>query len=139
MPVCLCSGGVSPQSTMRTCLIFTAVLAAAAALGYAPLRKWAAGHANPFSNVDLSGKTVIVTGANTGIGIETAKQLYSQGANGECCGLRAELHHHAKQRCAVVMACRSAKRCNGAKDRITNEVSGVPGSLETSLVRTAAS
>ena len=33
-----------------------------------------------FPNVNLTGKTVIVTGANTGIGFETAKALAAMGA-----------------------------------------------------------
>lgn len=49
--------------------------------------------------VDLTGKTCIVTGANTGIGKETAAELARRGAH-------------------VIMACRSAERGNAAKQDI---------------------
>jgi len=43
-----------------------------------------------FYNVDLSGKTAIITGANSGIGLETSKALASVG-------------------CRVIMACRNVQ------------------------------
>jgi len=53
-----------------------------------------------FTNpVRADGKVVIVTGANTGIGKETAKELAKRGAH-------------------VYMACRDMKRCNEARDEI---------------------
>mmetsp|Transcript_6167 Transcript_6167/g.9595 ORF Transcript_6167/g.9595 Transcript_6167/m.9595 type:complete len:348 (-) Transcript_6167:51-1094(-) len=55
-------------------------------------------------NVDLSGKLMIVTGANTGIGRETTIALLSMGAD-------------------VVMACRSAKRAADALPEITQRAS----------------
>ena len=48
---------------------------------------------------DLSGKVAIVTGANSGLGFETAKQLASAGAK-------------------VIWACRNMKKCQRAKDKI---------------------
>jgi NAD(P)-dependent dehydrogenase (short-subunit alcohol dehydrogenase family) len=48
---------------------------------------------------DLTGKNVIVTGANTGLGFETTKALASKGAT-------------------VIMACRSNKRATDAKNKI---------------------
>ncbi|XP_063702276.1 retinol dehydrogenase 13-like [Culicoides brevitarsis] len=53
-----------------------------------------------FTNpVRADGKIVVITGANTGIGKETAKELAKRGAH-------------------VYMACRSMKRCEAARDEI---------------------
>ena len=49
--------------------------------------------------MDLSGRFVIITGANTGIGFETARSLASAGAR-------------------VLLACRSAEKASGAVERI---------------------
>eukprot|EP01036_Dinobryon_divergens_P028940 gene28940-37964_t len=57
----------------------------------------------PNKPVDLTGKVYIVTGCNTGIGFETAKQL-------------------AKMNGTVVMACRSIEKANNAKEAIMKEV-----------------
>jgi WW domain-containing oxidoreductase len=54
-------------------------------------------------NVDLSNKNVIVTGANTGIGLETARVLTEHGA-------------------VVYMACRSKERCEAAAKQIRNSL-----------------
>ena len=51
---------------------------------------------------DQSGRTFVVTGANTGIGFETARVLARQGAR-------------------VLLGCRSEKRAAGAIDRIHTE------------------
>ena len=51
---------------------------------------------------DLKGKNIIVTGANTGLGFETAQALAKKGAN-------------------VIMACRSQKRAQEAKDKILSK------------------
>lgn len=60
---------------------------------------------NVFStkNFDLSKKVYIVTGANTGIGYETAKAL-------------------VKMNATVIMACRSAERANQAKNDLLKEL-----------------
>eukprot|EP00588_Corethron_pennatum_P004855 CAMPEP_0194284324 /NCGR_PEP_ID=MMETSP0169-20130528/27333_1 /TAXON_ID=218684 /ORGANISM="Corethron pennatum, Strain L29A3" /LENGTH=356 /DNA_ID=CAMNT_0039030109 /DNA_START=98 /DNA_END=1168 /DNA_ORIENTATION=- len=50
----------------------------------------------------ISGKTVIVTGANSGLGFETARVLAKEGA-------------------VVVMACRSVAKCKAAMDDIRRE------------------
>jgi NAD(P)-dependent dehydrogenase (short-subunit alcohol dehydrogenase family) len=58
--------------------------------------------------VDLSGKHAIVTGANTGIGLETARVLALRG-------------------CSVTMACRNLEKGAGARERV---VAGSGGRVE---------
>nr|XP_012220685.1 PREDICTED: retinol dehydrogenase 12 isoform X2 [Linepithema humile] len=53
------------------------------------------------SKVRLVGKTVIITGANTGIGKETARDLFRRGAR-------------------VILACRDVQRANDALEDIKN-------------------
>lgn len=53
------------------------------------------------STARLDGKTAIITGSNTGIGKETAKDFFKRGAR-------------------VIMACRSTERANQAADDIKN-------------------
>ena len=57
---------------------------------------------------DLTGKTAIVTGANTGIGYYTARELARKGAQ-------------------VVIGCRSDVRGREAVARIKQELKGLPG------------
>ncbi|CAK8674464.1 retinol dehydrogenase 14-like [Clavelina lepadiformis] len=56
-------------------------------------------------DVKLDGKTVIVTGANNGVGFETAKDLAGRGAR-------------------VIMACRNMEKAEEAKQKILEEVKG---------------
>jgi tRNA-binding EMAP/Myf-like protein len=60
---------------------YTVALVAVAA-GLAALRNFIGGATNAYAGESMNGKTVIVTGANTGIGLETAKQLLKQNATG---------------------------------------------------------
>ena len=62
---------------------------------------------------DQSGKTVIVTGANSGIGFESVKALYAKGAY-------------------VILACRDLVKARAAMDRIYKRPS--PGKLEAALL-----
>ena len=62
-------------------------------------------------SLDLSGKTYVVTGGNSGIGVETVKQLAKQGAN-------------------VVLACRRPQEGQQVRERILAE--GVRGTIEVS-------
>jgi retinol dehydrogenase 13 len=48
------------------------------------------------------GKTVIITGADSGIGFETASEMAKRGAK-------------------VIMACRNMEKCEKAKEKIINE------------------
>ncbi|WP_105615492.1 SDR family oxidoreductase [Vallitalea okinawensis] len=62
---------------------------------------------NVTENKDLSGKTYIVTGANSGVGLETTRQLIKQGAH-------------------VVMACRRVK----AGQKVAEEFKSLTGSFD---------
>lgn len=52
---------------------------------------------------DLSGKVMIVTGANSGLGFETTKELARKGAK-------------------VIMACRNPQRADTARKKIVDEI-----------------
>ncbi|SHF99317.1 NAD(P)-dependent dehydrogenase, short-chain alcohol dehydrogenase family [Chryseobacterium arachidis] len=67
---------------------------------------------------DLTGKTAIVTGANTGIGFETAKALYEAGAH-------------------VIVAARDEQKAHTALKKIESEASG-KGTLEVGLLDLAS-
>ena len=62
------------------------------------MRDWAAG-GKCTSEARMDGKTVVITGCNTGIGFETAKDLSKRGAR-------------------VIMACRNMEAANKAADTI---------------------
>lgn len=59
---------------------------------------------------DLTGKTALVTGSNSGIGLETTKALY-------------------KKNCDVIMVVRNEDRGNTTRDSIMKEISGSKGNL----------
>ena len=80
-----------PQSAVESPWLFGGILAGVLGLGSLYLiRKWAAGGVCR-SQARLDGKTVIITGANTGIGLETAVDM-------------------AKRNARVILACRSVER-----------------------------
>ena len=58
--------------------------------------------------IDLSGRVALITGANTGIGLVTARELQKRGAH-------------------VFMACRSVGRARAALDTIRSELGTAPG------------
>src|SRR5690606_19012672 len=66
---------------------------------------------------ELTGKTAIVTGGNTGIGYETAKALYEKGAN-------------------VTIAARDEKKAKAAVEKIKSETQGT-GTLEIGILNLA--
>ncbi len=67
----------------------------------------------------LDGKLVVITGANAGIGKETAAELARRGAN-------------------VIMACRSLERAEQAKADILNDYGeGRPGALTKNIAKSS--
>ena len=60
---------------------------------------------------DLSGRTAVVTGANSGLGLETTRELARKGAR-------------------VVMACRSRDRAERARDDVRRDVPDADLSVE---------
>ena len=80
-----------PQGAVERPWLFGGIVAGVVGLGGLYLiRRWAAGGVCR-SQARLDGKTVIITGANTGIGLETAVDL-------------------AKRNARVILACRSVER-----------------------------
>lgn len=70
---------------------------------------------------DLSGRTAVVTGANSGLGYETTKALAAAG-------------------CRVVMACRSLNKAKGAQAKLIDDLEGdgLDAELEIELVDLAS-
>ncbi|ETV83723.1 hypothetical protein H257_04375 [Aphanomyces astaci] len=66
---------------------------------------------NGYTSVSLKGKVAIVTGANNGIGLETARQLAKQGAH-------------------VVFACRSKERAEAAIKSVAKSVGASAATLQ---------
>ncbi|KAL1517507.1 hypothetical protein ABEB36_001263 [Hypothenemus hampei] len=77
-----------------TCAVFSSILFLFALRKYRE-RKWA----KCLNKISLSGKYVVVTGANSGIGYEIAKELVTRGA-------------------LVVLACRSISKAEETRDKI---------------------
>lgn len=86
----------APISVMWRLLVAVATLVAT--------RRVAAGGSAP-PKVNMSGKTVIVTGANTGCGLQTSLQLAQMGAH-------------------VVMACRNPQLGNAAVATVRSQLQG---------------
>ena len=63
------------------------------------------------NGVDLTGKTAIITGANIGLGKQTAKTMYEQGCN-------------------VVMACRNMTKAEAARKSIMDSTEASTGTIE---------
>ena len=77
-------------ASIQTVGVVVFVVLAVTVIGYRRFRKWIAGRTCR-SQAKLNGKTVIITGANTGIGLETAVDL-------------------ARRNARVILACRSVER-----------------------------
>jgi NAD(P)-dependent dehydrogenase (short-subunit alcohol dehydrogenase family) len=67
----------------------------------------------------LQGRIVIITGSNTGIGYETARQFYRKGAT-------------------VIIASRSQEKMNEAKEKILSDIKNIDGVIETMVLDLAS-
>ena len=93
---------VHGTSTMTGMATNAAIVLGSAAATYALLKYFGGGRCD--STASMKGKTVVVTGCNTGIGKETAKDLCKRGAR-------------------VIMACRSIDLAEKAADEIRSQCS----------------
>lgn len=69
------------------------------------------------NEIDLSGQTAIVTGANSGIGFALSEHMYRMGAH-------------------VTMACRNPKKCQAAAAHIRKQNTSSLGQVNTGLINT---
>lgn len=110
---CSCSRRFSPLNKSRCSIIITLLVALYSISLYRDrykLRSFPA-VATRFFDVgfsvsempNLSGKTALVTGANSGLGLESVKAMYKAGAH-------------------VVMGCRSLEKCDSARKMLMQEV-----------------
>ncbi|EDW54650.1 GM18707 [Drosophila sechellia] len=94
-------GWLSTEHYMRDIFLMTSVAAIVATLmSIRFYLRITAGRC--FTETKMEGKTVIITGANSGIGKETAKDLAGRGAR-------------------IIMACRNLETANAVKDEIVKE------------------
>lgn len=94
---------------LSVCLILVSLL-----LTKRSYEKYVAGRVNP--RKDETGKVWIVTGSNTGIGFETAKQLASMGAT-------------------VILACRSLDKAAAAREEILASTGGDSNSKRVQVLK----
>lgn len=79
-----------------------AIAAASAVPAYFLVNRWAQGGQFKKDNIRIDGKVVVITGANTGIGRETALDLAKRGAK-------------------VYLACRDMTKCDTARLQIIHQ------------------
>ncbi|RUS72780.1 hypothetical protein EGW08_019457 [Elysia chlorotica] len=93
---------IAGTSALGLCTVYTDA-AIIALVGGGFLARELIGYAKYNGKEKLNGKTVVITGCNTGIGFETAKDLAQRGAR-------------------IIMACRDMERCEAAASKIKDIV-----------------